>query len=107
MDYKILFESCDEDSEDYKKQLILKYFIIWSSLILLSLIIFFITKNFWALFIWIAFYAIYRRQCLFDKRLDKNFNIIHSNKTIRIINYLFKIIFSIIIIRYIILNYII
>ena len=103
--FSIIFGEFNKESEEYEKRLILRFLIIWSALILLSFIIFLYTKNFWALFIWVAFYAIYRRQCLYDKELNKNFNIINSNKTVKILDYLFKVVFAIIIIRYALLNY--
>ncbi len=105
MDLRDFAKKSDENSENHKKDWIKKFCLLWFSLIFISFMIFLFTKNLGALILWVGIYAIFRRQLLFNDKLKEIWEIINSNKFVKIIDIVANIIIFILLISYIISEY--
>ncbi len=105
IDLRDFAKKSDENSENHKKDWIKKFCLLWFSLIFISFMIFLFTKNLWALILWVGIYAIFRRQLLFNDKLKEIWEIINSNKFVKIIDIVANMIIFILLISYIISEY--
>lgn len=96
MDLKFFIKNFDENSEDYKHSLIIKFCLFWLLLMIISFMIYLFTKNMGAMLLWFGIYAIFRRQLIFDKELTKRWELIKSNIFVKIFDTILIIIFVII-----------
>ncbi len=105
MDLRDFAKKSDENSEYHKKDWTKKFCLLWFSLIFISFMIFLFTKNLGALILWVGIYAIFRRQLLFNDKLKEIWEIINSNKFVKIIDIVANMIIFILLISYIISEY--
>ena len=93
MDLRDFAKKSVENSENYKNSLIIKFCLFWILLMILCFIIYLFTKNMGIMLLWLGIYAVFRRQLIFDKELNKRWELIKSNKYIKIFDTVIIIIF--------------
>lgn len=93
MDLRDFAKKSDENSDNYKNSLIIKFCLFWILLMIICFIIYLFTKNMGIMLLWLGIYAVFRRQLIFDKELNKRWELIKSNKYIKIFDTVIIIIF--------------
>ena len=71
MDLRDFANKSDENSENYKNSLIIKFCLFWIFLMIICFIISLFTKKIGIMLLWLGIYAVFRRQLIFDKELNK------------------------------------
>jgi hypothetical protein len=95
MDLRDFAKKSDENSDNYKNSLIIKFCLFWILLMLISFMIYLFTKKIGVMLLWLGIYAVFRRQLIFDKKLNKQWELIKSNIFIKIFDTVIIIIFVI------------
>ena len=85
--FHYFFGHFKKGSDEYRKQLIYRFVVIWLSLIFLSFVLYFVTKNEGFLLLWIALFAVYSRYGDFHEEVKNNLNMITSSNKIAYIIY--------------------
>ena len=83
-----LFGHFIKGSKEYENQLIVRFIVIWLSLILISLSLYFITKNIGYLLLWLALFAIFSRYTDFHKEVKNNLDMIISSNRLAYLIYI-------------------
>ena len=105
MDLRDFAKKSDENSDNYKNSLIIKFCLFWILLMILCFIIYLFTKKMGIMLLWLGIYAIFRRQLLFNDKLKEIWEIINSNKFVKIIDIVANMIIFILLISNIISEY--
>ena len=87
--FHIIFNNFEKESEEYEKQLIIRFMLICLLSVFFSLILFVFTKNEGFLLLWLALFAIFSRYADFHYSVKNKLNmVISKNKLAWIIYYL-------------------